>query len=243
MIRAVTAGVAGSAMQSFAHLLSTNEMAAVVDFVRQQFMQHKATNTRYHTEENGWFDHDRKYAVAYPFALGRLALDTPFVSLTPSQQQGWQLFMQACVSCHDRAAVKREGEIWQKKPLSFPRNGYSHQQTDAVSGASVYAQHEIGPVLLQLDAEERAGQDLFNSNCAFCHGRDGSGQNWIGSYIEPHPRDLRQLDARHWNMANLKRAIADGVDGSAMPAWKHVLSEGQIEQVAKYVIRLSKSGN
>ena len=41
-----------------------------------------------------------------------------------------------------------------------------------------------------LSARELRGQALFQENCAFCHAADGTGRNWIGSFLQPHPRDL-----------------------------------------------------
>lgn len=227
-------------MQGFAAQLDRDDIAAVVDFVRDQFMQRKAYNTRYHTVDNGWPDHDRKYAAAYPFALGEIAVNAPLASLTPAQQSGWRLFMQGCVSCHDRGKRAREGAVWKKRPLSYPRNQYSHQQADSLSGASVYQQHDVAPSLGSLTTTEQKGRALFNANCAFCHGRDGSGQNWIGSYVEPSPRDLRQLALDKWSVQRIEQAVAEGVNGSAMPAWKHVLDESQIRSVAAYVRRLAQ---
>lgn len=76
MLSAVTKGRAGTAMQGFESLLTATEIAAVVDFVRQEFILAKASNTRYHTAENGWPEHQR-YAAAFAFATGSLMIDTP----------------------------------------------------------------------------------------------------------------------------------------------------------------------
>ncbi len=73
-----------------------------------------------HTKENGWENH-QKYAAAFPFANGEIPLDTPWAQLTEEQQQGRQLFMQSCISCHDRAVVMDEGAIWELRALSYPR--------------------------------------------------------------------------------------------------------------------------
>ena len=102
MLQSIQSGRPGTAMMSFASILQPNEIAAVTDFVRQEFMVAKAENTRYHTEANGWFNHER-YAAAFPFALGEIPLDTPWEQLTPQQADGKRLFMTSCVSCHDRA--------------------------------------------------------------------------------------------------------------------------------------------
>ena len=92
MLRAVTDGRAGTAMKGFAGILKPDEIAAVVDFVREEFIRRKAPNTRYHTAENGWADHQR-HRAAFPFATGEIALDTPFERLTPEQQHGKRLFL------------------------------------------------------------------------------------------------------------------------------------------------------
>ena len=45
MLRAVTDGRAGTAMKGFAGILRPEEIAEVVDFVREEFMRRKAQNT------------------------------------------------------------------------------------------------------------------------------------------------------------------------------------------------------
>lgn len=238
MIRVVTQGKPGTAMMGFSAVLSATDIEAVVDFVRVEFMLNKRANTKYHTVENGWPEHER-YRIAFPFALNEIALDTPWEELTAEQQQGKHLFMSACVTCHDRARVQAEGEIWESRPLSYPRNNYSHKQqkTDSVSGATPYAVHDIAPVIDSLSAEEKLGESLFQENCAFCHAADGTGKNWIGSFLEPSARDLTSKPMKTVDEQKLVNIISDGLPGTTMSAWKAVLSEAQIRAIAKYVLR------
>ena len=91
-------------MKSFSGILDTGQMAAVAAFVEHEFVRRKAANTAYHTATNGWPGHER-YAVAYPFATGTLALDTPVDQLDDGQRRGRTLFLEACISCHDRGRV------------------------------------------------------------------------------------------------------------------------------------------
>lgn len=112
MIETVAHGKRGTAMQAFGSVLSDREIEQVVDFVLTEFVERRAPNTRYHTAGNGWPDHER-YAVAFPFATGQIALDTASEQLTPAQVQGRRLYLGACVSCHDRGRVERAGEPWQ----------------------------------------------------------------------------------------------------------------------------------
>lgn len=239
-IDAVTRGKTGTAMMRFDGLLSGEDIQAVVDYVLTTFVKNKGENTRYHIPENGWEDHQR-YAIAFPFALGEVDLDTPWEELSPELRRGKQLFMTSCITCHDRASVGSEGMPWQPRAVSFPRGGYSHRQggqegEDAMSGATPYARHDIPPRLMDLTARERRGERLFQDNCAFCHAADGTGKNWIGSFLEPPPRDLTDPSFNAAvDRAGLLRVIGDGLPGTTMPAWKTVLDEAEIAAVAAYV--------
>ncbi|MFZ5593969.1 MAG: c-type cytochrome [Pseudomonadota bacterium] len=241
MIKAVSHGRPGTAMMAFKGVLKPDEIEAVVDFVRQAFMSRKEKNTRYHTPENGWPRHER-YQAAFPFAQGEIPLDTPWESLTSAQREGRRLFMSGCVTCHEGSRSKddKAPAEWDPRALSFPRGGYSHQQPpqkpDGISGASIYAKHDIPPKLANLTPQERQGETLFQKNCAFCHAADGTGRNWIGSFLQPHPRDLTSRTAMAgMTRERLRQVIRDGLPGTTMPAWKSVLTDEQIEAVMAYV--------
>ena len=240
MIEVVRAGKKGTAMKGFANALSDSDIALVVGFVRDEFMRKQAPNTTYHTAENGWPEHDR-YKTAFPFALGELPLDTPDQDLSPAQQAGKRVFMNSCISCHDRARVKDEGVLWESYAVSFPRNQYSHKEpnkVDTESRATPYSAHDIAPVIDALNEVESRGEQLFQKNCAFCHGADGTGKNWIGSFLQPHPRDLTNVEfMAGMTEARLRNVIEEGLPGSTMSAWKGVLTAEQINAVIAYIKR------
>lgn len=239
MLAAVTHGKPGTAMMGFDTVLDSKEIQAVVDFVRQEFMTDKKLNTKYHTVENGWENHEQ-YRLAFPFALNEIPLDTPWEELTDKQQTGKRLFMSACVTCHDRARVKSEGTIWESRPLSYPRNDYSHKkppQVDAQSGATPYSVHDIAPVIASLSVEEKLGESIFQENCAFCHAKDGTGKNWIGSFLDSHPRDLTSEQMKSVSEQKLIQVINEGLPETTMSAWKSVLNEKQIRAVVKYIMK------
>jgi cytochrome c oxidase cbb3-type subunit 3 len=244
MITVVTYGQPDTAMQGFTRALSGEEIGLVVDFVRREFMQAGASNTRYHTVENGWPNHDQ-YAPAFPFALGELFIDTPDDRLSPAQRAGKRLFMHSCVTCHDRGTVQDEGVIWDPRPVSYPRSGYSHRTAeqriavDTETAASPYARHDVRPETANLTTEERRGEELFQANCAFCHAADGTGLNWIGSFLEPHPRNLTDSEFMvGMTRQRLAKVIGEGLTGTTMPAWKDVLDAGQIAAVIAYISRV-----
>jgi cytochrome c oxidase cbb3-type subunit 3 len=239
MLHVVEHGKTGTAMAGFKSIISRTDMARVVNFVRREFMRDKAVNTRYHTRANGWPEHARNHA-AFPFATGELALDTPPEQLSSVQRQGKELFLSSCISCHDRARVKDEGVIWDARAVSFPRAGYSHidpPKVDAMTSATPYSRHEIPPKLINPSRMEARGAKLFLDNCAFCHGGDGTGKNWIGSFLEPHPRDLTGPAMQAMNRSRLKQVIRDGLPNTSMPAWKEVLSDADIKALIAYIHR------
>ena len=274
VMAAVRNGVPNTAMKGFTGILNDQEMQAVSEFLRHEFMVKKNENTRYHTRENGWPDHER-HAAAFPFARGELAIDTPWDKLTPEQQQGMRLFRTACITCHDHGKVNDPGKVWESRPVSFPRDAYctschqdvprsepqgvGHPQqrpathTFAQRDGSVplspptrpeaqvaanYVIHDTPPVLVNASARELQGEQLFQKNCAFCHAGDGTSKGWIGSFLEPHPRDLTDgQQMKGMTRDRLVRSISEGLPGTSMPAWKSVMGAGEIDALAAYIAK------
>ncbi|GAB3660441.1 hypothetical protein GCM10028813_37550 [Ramlibacter alkalitolerans] len=270
---AVRNGIPNTAMKGFTGILNDEEMKAVSEFVRDEFLVKRAPNTRYHTPENGWPDHERN-AAAFPFARGEIAIDTPFEQLTPPQQQGLRLFKSACITCHDHAKVNDPGKVWESRPVSFPRDAYCiscHQdvprseptgvghpqrqsthtfaqrdgtvpvrspaRAEAQIGAN-YVVHDKPPALVGASAQELQGERLFQKNCAFCHAGDGTAKGWIGSFLEPHPRDLTSDEQmKGMTKERLLHSIREGLPNTSMPAWKSVMSDAEIEALAAYIAR------
>ena len=240
MLRAVGEGRTGTAMQPFAQTLSGEEISAVVDFVRSEFMLERRVNTRYHIPANGWDNHER-FRIAYPFATGEIPLDAPAESLSQSQRAGRRLYLTSCVSCHDRGAGTEDARaVWEPRVLSYPRLGFrpgdAGRVEDAQTGATPYARHEVPPRIADATDAERQGERLFQGNCAFCHAGDGTGRNWIGTFLEPSPRDL--TDPRFMGTMNrerLREAIRLGLAGTSMPAWGSVLADDEIEAIIAYI--------
>ena len=105
-------GMPGTTMKPFTGTLTEQEIRDVAAFVRSEFLEKRAPNTSYHTEANGWPRHER-YADAFAFARGEIALDADPASLTPPQRRGRALFVETCITCHDRSHVLDEGLPWQ----------------------------------------------------------------------------------------------------------------------------------
>lgn len=238
IVHTVLNGREGTAMVSFASVLDEHEARAVAEYIRESFMSEDRIDARYHSPENGWIDHQR-YAAAFPFIDGSILLDTPWESLDDAQRRGRRLYESACVSCHDQPnSGAGDDPEWELRAVSYPRNHFSHREPnhDLISGASPYAQHDIPPDASGLSAQALAGRPLYQDNCAFCHAADGTGRNWIGSFLEPRPRDFTDPDFRLLDDPNaLEQRILHGIPGTSMPAWKDVLGAGDIDAVIAYI--------
>jgi len=234
----VTHGKAGTAMMGFAKLLTENDIDSVIAFIQQAFIRGKKENTRYHTAENGWFNHE-KYQDAFPFVSGELAIDDPWEELTDQQKLGKRLYLSSCISCHDHGKVRNTEQIWRSFPLSWPRNGYSHKQRKAIddlSHASPYAVHEKKSAYTPKNKLQALGEQIFDKNCVFCHAADGSGKNWVGQFLQPQARNFTTQPLQEmFTKETLSQKIANGVNGSAMPAWRYVLNEKQITAIVEYM--------
>lgn len=235
--QAVAHGKAGTAMRGFGGVIPSEEVKAVSAFVFDEFVVRKATNTRYHTPENGWPNHER-YQAAYPFALGEIPLTQPTDQLTPVQLEGLRLYLGGCVTCHDRGKPTEDPVVFEARPVSYPRFNFDHRnpKVDASTSATPYHLHDIPPQLKAPTPLQQRGQALYQDNCAFCHAADGTGKNWIGAFLEPHPRNLTDAAfMTNINRDHLRRVIRDGLPGTSMPAWKAVLKPDEIDAIIAYI--------
>ena len=245
IVETVLHGREGTGMVSFASVLDEDAARAVAQYVRQSFMSADRIDARYHSPQNGWTNHER-YADAFPFIDGSVPLSTPWESLTEEQRRGRQLYETACVSCHDQPNTgPGEKNEWELRAVSFPRDHFSHREpnTDLISGASPYAQHDIPPDPTGLSDRALTGRRLYQENCAFCHAADGTGRNWIGSFLEPRPRDFTDPEFRLLQDDNaMEQRILHGIPDTSMPAWKDVLAPAEIAAIIAYIRETFQAG-
>lgn len=107
--------------------------------------------------------------------------------------------------------------------------------SDPIAPAPTYQPPAIEP-LPEVDGDPAEGAVVFFENCQMCHGESGRGRfgaplakSWPG--VQP--------------AVYIAEVVAQGIDGSAMPAWSQQqggpLSQDQIENVTAYVLSLEPS--
>ena len=76
------------------------------------------------------------------------------------------------------------------------------------------------------------GSDLYQKNCASCHGKTALGDGMAGMMLNPKPADLRAMSGGHpdgdfaWKIANGR---------GAMPGWKNAMTEEEIWHTVNYI--------
>ncbi len=89
-----------------------------------------------------------------------------------------------------------------------------------------------------LQGDAKRGESFYRGNCFTCHGLRGDGQGPRAHFNHPRPRDFTSSESRsQLNRPRLFQGIAQGRRGSVMPAWRYVLTEQQIADVAEYVFQ------
>lgn len=76
------------------------------------------------------------------------------------------------------------------------------------------------------------GQKLYTAHCQKCHGPNGKGDGAVGNMMDKRPADLSKSSFHH--KRHFFYVISEGsVHG--MPAWKSVLSAGEIADIIAYI--------
>lgn len=87
--------------------------------------------------------------------------------------------------------------------------------------------------------EPGKGKAVFQSHCSVCHGPDATGNGPAASGLDPQPANLRSPQTQQKTSAQLRGIVQNGIKGTAMTAWKGVLSDQQIDHVVAYIKSLS----
>lgn len=112
--------------------------------------------------------------------------------------------------------------------LSACGGGAAATEIPAVPAEYAGATNPLGP-----DAAT-AGAEVFKTNCESCHGPQGHGDGPAGAALDPQPKNLAEFapqvgdDYLYWR-------VNTGKEGTAMVAWKGVLTDDQIWQAVAFI--------
>ncbi len=94
------------------------------------------------------------------------------------------------------------------------------------------------------ELEDEAIRAVYMKRCAQCHGEEGDGQGPAAAFLYPKPRDFTlavfkykttHADDEFPTDADLLKTIRDGLNGTAMPGWKTILSEAEMRGLIRLI--------
>lgn len=89
-------------------------------------------------------------------------------------------------------------------------------------------------------ANAEKGKAIYQQSCVTCHGAQGKGDGIVGKSLVPPVKDFTSEESKKKSPAELQKIIEEGMPGTAMPAWKTVLSPQDIQDVLAHVLVLRK---
>lgn len=262
MVTITAHGKPGTAMVGWKTQLSSKEIDAVVDYIRQSFMivaldpRLQRGKTVYahncvvcHGERGQGSTHPVGGPVpprdlASPQARAELSRDRMIASVTDGRPGTAMAAFSDRLPAQDVEAV-----------VDYVRAALMVPSSDSISGVRAHGGRggdkvaatklDSNPVpsadMKQrmpngLRGDAKKGGVFYNANCATCHGIRGNGKGPRAYFINPVPRNF--VDAR--SRATLNRPMiyattSAGKLGTEMPAWSKVLTDQEIADVAEYV--------
>lgn len=100
--------------------------------------------------------------------------------------------------------------------------------------------NSLGEGGLTLRGDTRRGRIIFRNSCVGCHGKSGNGRGLLAHLLHVEMTDYTQSEiVKQLSDDDLLDLIANG-KGEFMPAWRGILTESEILDVASYVRMLAR---
>lgn len=159
-----------------------------------------------------------------------------------------------CINCHavrDNAGVLAGGNIGPELTYAVRARGREYVK-DHIRNSRMHAADSIMPTFrdyneaeleslvdylatLDYKPQHTEGQTLYTDFCVSCHGEDLNGKGRVAAMLDPYPRDFTKPQFVASYKDRFKDSIQNGVMGSAMPAWKNILSDDQIDVLISFI--------
>lgn len=247
MINSVTHGRPGTAMMPFDERLSEEEVAVVVDYIRNTFMTGEGGQDRPAKLAQGEQLYVRHCAVCHgDKGSGAMwtqsSLNPPPRNFTAALRDELTRERMITSVTYGRPGTammsfrKRlsPGEI--ETVVDYVRATFLGKAAASPPSAQAAMVDMSLAFPKGLRGDAAWGKDFFENNCFTCHGKQGDGKGPRSSFINPKPRNFLTEDSRsRLNRPALFTAVHEGLRGTVMPAWSKVLSDQEIANVAEYV--------
>lgn len=262
MIAIVTNGKPGTAMTGWKTQLNDKEIEAVVDYIRNGFMQ--AALDPQVARGRSVYGH---YCATCHGESGKGPLVTDARMTTPpdlsSPKAKSELNRERLIASitHGKPGTAMEGfnkklaaqdidavadyllKVIMVGPVesisgTHARGGQSQVAPAAIvnAGKPTSASADL-PLPKGLTGNPQRGKKFYLANCSACHGAKGDGQGPRAYFISPKPRNFLDKSSAGFNRPMLFAAISMGKNGTVMPAWNKIMDDQQIADISEYVYR------
>ena len=267
MITSIRDGKPGTAMAPWKDQLNDKQIEGLVDYIRANFMPAVTTETsmegrRVYARHCSVCHGDTGQGAIW----ARSGLNPPPANFTDPRVIG-QLTRERMISSVAYGRAQTAMPAWKgrlsdeqieltvdyirysvmKLPTDALHQAAGHVQAQSLTDGSKPSGHDHdshgpdqldAPLPFDLVGNEEMGGDLYQRNCADCHGITGEGNGPRAYFIFPKPRDFRHPEAQaKYSRAHLFEVISKGTLGTEMPAWDKVLTDAEIGHLSEYVYK------
>lgn len=259
IIAIIRDGKAGTAMAGWGTQLNEKEIAALADYVLTTFMHiandpsiqrgkvvYKNTCAICHGERGEGAVHAPSGTTrpprdfASPKARAELTRKVMIDAVTHGRSGTSMVSFRDQLPKKDIEAVVDYISAVLMVPQSQISGTMAHGGRESVPGqAATPAGADMSqPLPSGLKGDVKWGKRFYNDNCATCHGEKGDGQGPRAYFINPKPVDfLTEKSRASLNRPTLFTIISAGKLGTEMPAWRNVLTDQEMANVAEYVFQ------
>ena len=203
---------------------------------------------------------------AHP-GMARASGETPVLdsaALSESGETGEKLWLTLCAGCHgENGTGNGPAADWLRpRPVNLTQYDFTWQRLaqvlwHGVPGTAMPAWRDI-PVadltalatyvkafaveesIAPPDQNQLAtGEQVYQNNCAQCHGDAGDGQGFAVSQLAIAPTDFT---SQRPSLGESVRVLNNGIEGSSMAPWTDRLSESEILAVSYYLRQFYEAG-
>ncbi|NNJ70728.1 MAG: c-type cytochrome [Kiritimatiellales bacterium] len=135
-------------------------------------------------------------------------------------------------------SIRNRGEEYVKQHIV---NSRSHAPDSIMPTFKDYNEAELESLIKYLSTfdyklnAKSEGEKLYETYCVACHGEELNGKGSVSAMLDPYPRNLSKYQFVVAYEDRFKNSILHGVDGTAMPAWKNVLSDKEIDTLIEFI--------
>lgn len=135
-----------------------------------------------------------------------------------------------------------EDEVWKIISFLYDYTGLEPRSWELEE--KVEADEDVVAVDPNAALSEDAVDAIYMKRCSQCHGEDGDGLGVAAEYMYPAPRDFTlglfkykttDADSEFPTDDDLRGTIRDGLTGTAMPGWKDILTDAEIDALIEKI--------